>query len=486
MTELRTTLRPAVRLSLTLTSAALAGIGVTILAEHDISILLIGAIATALLAPILWKAASGGFDVFEPLNAFALAWAIMFVIRPIAMISNNDFSFYFAPAIDLRQSFDHMLLLALIGAIAFAVGYQLPVGRLVARKVPPPPRGWDDGTVIAICMAATAFGLALFGLFVIQAGGLSELNVITGGRSLAQYELLKGSNKYFLLGPVLLVGTTLVTWAIALDRRDPLLKFLALVQVVVVFIVWNSFGSRIVLFPLFAGMIICWYLQRGRRPRLLTLVVAGLVTLFLSAVILTERNSDIRKTEGKVQVAKDLLARPHQIFDPLTVGSDNSMAPGLAAAMALTPAQLPHTYGFSLLEDTVVRPIPRQIWPSKPHSPREQLISKLDPAAFENGTANPEFSNLLVFYLDFGIFGALALIVYGVIARAVYEWFLLNRELLAARLLFALSLPVMFQVARDSPVDAFAVSVIMAVPIWAAFWVSRSMASATGWTAQVR
>jgi hypothetical protein len=242
-----------------------------------------------------------------------------------------------------------------------------------------------------------------------------------------------------------------------------------------------------VLFPLFAGMIICWYLQRGRRPRLITLAAAGLVTLFLSAVILTERKSDIRQSEGKVQVAKDILAHPHQIFDPLTVGSDNSMAPGLAAALALIPSQIPHTYGVSLLEDSLARPIPRQIWPNKPHPPRENLIAKLDPGAFQNGTANPEFSNLFVFYLDFGMFGGLALVAYGIIARTVYEWFLLNRELLPARLLFALSLPVMFQVARDSPVDSVAVCAIMAVPILAAFWISRRVAgSGARWAAQVR
>jgi hypothetical protein len=156
------------------------------------------------------------------------------------------------------------------------------------------------------------------------------------------------------------------------------------------------------------------------------------------------------------------------------------MAQGLAAAMAISPSQDPHTYGLSLLKDTVVRPIPRQLWPGKPKSPREQLIAKMDPAGAENGTANPEFSNLLVFYLDFGMLGGLALIGYGIIARAVYEWFLLNRQSLPARLLFALSLPVMFQVARDSPVDAFAICAIMALPIWAAFWVGRGVATRTG------
>ena len=465
--------RPALYSVITAALAAIGGVATALLADADLSVLLIAAIGLALLVPIAFRVASGRWDIFEPLNVFAIAWGMMFVVRPIAMIANGEWGYYFAPAVDLHATFDKMLLLALIGAICFGIGYHLPIAKRLAARAPKPPVGYEPSTVVTICLAATAFALFLFALFIIEGGGLKAIELISSGRSDALQQLLKDSNKYFVFGPVLLVGTTLVTFALAIDLRDRALGVLAGLSVVLVWVIWNSFGSRIVLFPVFAGMAICWYLQHNRRPKLITVAVAALATLFLSTVIAAERISTIRATQSKPQIALETLKDPGSMFDTVTIGPDNTMAPGLAAAMAIAPAQFPRTYGWSMLQDSLVRAVPRATWSGKPRPPRERLIAKMTPAGYQARTANPEFSNLLVPYLDWGLFGGLFLIVYGVIGRAFYEWFLLHRSSLAARLVFALSLPLMFTVSRDSFIDAFALAALMAVPIWVAFVLGR-------------
>ncbi len=453
--------------------APIAGVLVAVVAEWDVSVLLIMAIALALIVPIGWRAATGRFDLFDPLNAFALAWLLMFVVRPIAMIVYDEWRYFFTPAVDLQETFDEMLIIALIGAISFVIGYHLPLARPLAEKLPKPPRDYEPSTVVTICLAATAFALLLFGLFLLQGGGLKAVELISRGRSDELQALLRDSNKYFVLGPVLLVGTTMVTFALAIDLRDRALGILAALSVILVWVIWNSFGSRIILFPLFVGMAICWYLQRNRRPRLLTLVAATVVTMFLSTVISTERQSDVRATQSKAEVALNTLRHPETIIEGATKGVDNTMAPGLAAAMGLAPEQVPRTYGWSMAQDFLVRPIPRALWAGKPKPPRERLIARMDPRRYADRTANPEFSNMLVPYLDFGLLGGLVLILYGIAARSLFEWYRLHRDSLPARLIFGLSLPLMFIVSRDSMVDSFALSVLMAGPIWVAFALGR-------------
>src|SRR4051794_28107823 len=53
--------------------------------------LLLVATAAAAIAPLAWRVMQRRFDPFEPVLLFALGWCAMFVIRPAAMVSNNDY-----------------------------------------------------------------------------------------------------------------------------------------------------------------------------------------------------------------------------------------------------------------------------------------------------------------------------------------------------------------------------------------------------------
>lgn len=439
--------------------------------EPSASALLIAGIAVFVIGPLLVRAAQGRFDIFEPLVPFALAWGGMFVIRPISMIENNEFSYLYSPALDLTRTFDKMLLFAFLGGLAFVVGYGLPQGRRLASRLPGPPEGFRTSTLTLAALGAAGLGLLSFAIYVLQSG--VALDVIFGGRSLALFQVLEDSNKYFTLGPVLLVGATVVTFALGIGRKIPALVVVSLGLAAVSWVIWNTVGSRLVLFPMFAAMGIFYYLSQTRRPHLAIVAVAVLFAVFASTVVREQRSAETRRDQGLGGVATQVLANPASMVDPVLTGTDNAMAPGLAAALALVPSQIDYTYGGPFVTDLLTRPIPRAVWASKPRSPREELTQKLNPTDYQAGTANPEFSNLLVPYLSWGMFGALFLVLYGIGARAVYEWFLRHRLKLSAQLLYALTLPLFIVTFRDSLVDVIAFLALIVGPVWVLFLVGR-------------
>src|SRR5215212_5921914 len=68
--------------------------------------LLIAATGTILLVPVVVRAVQGRFDPFEPMFIFVMAYGVMFVVRPAAMLVNNDMGFMIADrSVDLQATF---------------------------------------------------------------------------------------------------------------------------------------------------------------------------------------------------------------------------------------------------------------------------------------------------------------------------------------------------------------------------------------------
>ena len=120
-------------------AATLVGLAVASISP-SVATLLVIAIAITIALPLVIRAVQGKFDPFEPIVFFVLSYGTMFVVRPAAMIGRDEYYFLFAPYVDIRATFDEMLVLALLGALAFVLGYFLPLGRQLARRAPRPPR----------------------------------------------------------------------------------------------------------------------------------------------------------------------------------------------------------------------------------------------------------------------------------------------------------------------------------------------------------
>lgn len=427
---------------------------------------LTAALALVLLGPLAARVAAGRFDPFEPITLFVLAYGTMFVVRPIAMLVSGRLGFERSyGSIDVSATFDEMLVIALVGGAAFVVGYGLGLARVIAQRLAPPPGARLDPRFVALAAVAVgALGVASTVALIVSSGGSVTLDLLLAGRSTALDEAVRGSSKYLWYGAYLLVPACLSLLAAGRAARDKVLVALGLLMLGLVLVRAIPLGSRMMLLPLVVGAIVYAYVSRGRRPGAVALGGALLVALLASTALLSVRNAETRESAGLFAAAVDTVTDPGRALDPLTAGDDAAMAPLLAAAMQVVPERVPHTHGGAIVGDLITRPIPRQIWPAKPLPPRERITALLWPG---NRSVNPEYSVLLYPYVDFGLVGVmLALGIFGIGARLIYEYFRVHRDSLGGSLLFAVTLPFLVVAVRDSPVDTFVRAAFVIGPTW--------------------
>jgi hypothetical protein len=445
--------------------SVLAGVALALLGPST-SWILTAALALVLLAPLAARVAAGRFDPFEPITVFVFAYGAMFVVRPIAMLVSGRLAFERSyGSIDVSRTFDEMLVIALVGGAAFVVGYGLGPARVIAEWLASPPGARLDPRSVAVAaLAVGTLGVASTVALIVSSGGAVTADLILAGRSTALDDAVRGSSKYLWYGAYLLIPACLTLFAAGRAARDRLLVALGLVMLGLVLVRAIPLGSRMMLLPLVVGAIVYAYASRGRRPGALALGGALVVALLASTVLLSVRNAEVRESAGLVAATVDTVTDPGRALDPLTAGDDAAMAPLLAAALHVVPERVPHTHGGATVGDLLTRPIPRQIWPAKPLPPRGRITALLWPG---NRSLNPEFSVLLYPYLDFGLAGViLALGIFGIGARLIYDYFRLHRDSLGGSLLFAVTLPFLVVAVRDSPVDTFMRAAFVVGPAW--------------------
>lgn len=433
---------------------------------------LVAAIGGVLVAPIAARVLRRRFDPFEPVVLFALAYGVMFVVRPAAMIAKHHLA-WDGPSTptDVSGTFSKMLVLALVGAVAFVAAYETPIGRRLVG-------GWRGlgelatPRVVALALITGGVGVASFVAFLVSSSGLSALSLIFRGRSEELSKDVAGTTFYLWYSFFLLVPATLVLVAVGLERRRKVLLLAGLAFGALFLLRTVPLGARIAILPLLGGAFVFSYLRRSRRPSVAVLVGLGLVALLGSAFLSDLRG---RGTRGE-SVAETVVraTRPHRIVAPLVSGPDTEMAPVLAAALSQVPQKLHYTYGRTILGDLVSRPIPRALWSDKPEPPRDKLIHSLWPVEMKKDGINPEFSVLLYFFWDFGIPGVVVgMLLFGVGARALFEYFRNYRHSTSAQVLYALALWFVVIGLRNSPVDTFVQLVFVVFPAWLAVRLSE-------------
>ncbi|HEX8123183.1 MAG TPA: O-antigen polymerase [Solirubrobacteraceae bacterium] len=451
--------------------ALVAGPGIAAL-NPTTDALLIAATALILLVPVVVRAVQGRFDPFEPIFIFVMAYGVMFVVRPAAMLINNDMGFMIADrSVDLQATFRPAVVLGLLGAVGFVGGYFLRAGERAAERIPAPPQP-DMRRVVVGATALWFLGAAMYGLFLVQssAGG-SVIKLLLSGRSLELTQAYKNSSAYLYSSPFLMVAATLILFAAALSTRNRRVLAGSVLSTILLCGLLGPTGSRTVLFPLVLGLGVIYYTTRGRRPRALSLVVVTLLALFVSSVLLDVRSSATRQQVGAVAAVKQNVRDPLRMFVPLTRDADAAELPALAAAVAVVPEEVPHEWGRGTLRDVLARPIPHQLWAGKPKQPKERVIAAIWPDAYEVGAANPEFSVLLSFFIDGGYPGAvLGMLLYGVLSAALYWWYLRNAASVGARAIFASALPFIVSGVRDTPVDTLQRVGMVAFPVLVIFY----------------
>ena len=417
-------------------------------------------VAIAVALPIAWRVRQRRFDPFEPIVVFALAWGVMFVVRPIAIVVRDDTTFY---GVDISRTLDKAVLLGLVGAVGFVAGHELSLGKQLARRLPRMTTELGSGTLlVAAVVGATA--TVVFGSYLLGAGGISAVESFLDGRSPEFNDILQGSPLYLWWISLAIVPAALGGAAVAYVNPGPAtvlgaaaLLLLALIRVV-------PTGGRGYLLMLVGSALVFVYLHHGRRPGLVAVAVGIAVALVGSYALLLFRDSETRS--GASNVVERVVSTPTRVFSPLVKGPDAEMAPALAGALLVIPSELDHRYGAATFGDLATRSIPRQVWEGKPEPHTIQVTEAVWPVARETGDFQPAFTPLMSFYWDFGLLGAfIGLAAYGWFARFAFRYFLTDQANAASQLFYAVVFWTLVVALRADPVVLFFHCLIMFLPL---------------------
>lgn len=424
---------------------------------------LAAATGLTLTVPIVVRMSSGRFDVFSPIVPFVIGYGAMFVLRPAYMLATGEQGYELTGVtIPIGETFTQMQFIALLGALAFVFGYEYGPAKRLARSIPripdSPVRVFGVGALVVLGLGAAASAA-----FVVSQGGFQ---VLSAGRTESYFQSVSGGSKYLYIAPTILVPAAVMLFAVGLETRRAFYYLAAAAAVIALFAARGPVGSRIAFLPLIGGLIVYAYLRYGRRPSGMTVLIALAVGVLLSAFIGEVRNAPTRQETGAGALAGRLLASPVTALEPITEGQDVAMAPALAAALTVVPEATGYTYGFAAVGDLVVRPVPRSVWPGKPDAARQVVVTTLWPVGSRQGSANPEFSTLFPWYVDGGYLGVvLGLAVTGLFARTAVRYARLHGDSMPVRVSFAIFLPSMLMVLRDSPPDAVVRLVFLIGPV---------------------
>jgi hypothetical protein len=430
-----------------------------------VSIALVSLIALVLAAPLIARGAQRRWDIFEPYVLFAIAYGVMFVLRPIYMIATNNYE-YLTPLsrTDVRSGFERMLVVALLGAVGFAVGYFSPLSRKLA---PQSARGQTTdlrrvarvGAIFAIVGAVSLFAV------VLHAGGWRGLLLIFRGRTPGLSTAIASTSFYPWAATLTLVPAGLVFLALACENRQKRLWAAFALVGLLVGLRAAPEGDRTILLMFVGGALVLLYLRRLTRPKLLPVVALIICAVYVSTFLSDLRG---RSTRGQsvTQTLVNVATNPASVWKRIASGPDTEMAPVLAAAVEVIPSKRSYTYGTTTLGDLVFRPVPRALWSAKPESPRVQLISVLWPADSKRQAINPEFSILLYPYWDFGFVGVImTLVVFGVAARSLQEYGRSLAQDIPGQVFFSLAVWLVVVGLRDTPVETLVRAVFVIGPV---------------------
>jgi len=429
---------------------------------------LLAAIAMVVLAPSALAIAAGTFDYFSPQTVFAAAWGMMFLARPVAMLYSKNFSLGIgiSPAVNVHPGFSKMLVAALLGAVAFQVGYFLR--RSATSFRPSRTVDWDDPLVLRLAVAFGALGTVLFAVFILHSGVHHAISALVGGRSKTQAALYKSSSAYLYDGILLLIPATLLLvgrLAFGGDHRRRLTAAFAWGFGALVVLRALSSGGRTALLLLLGALVILYFLRRGTRPRLRWVVVFLLVSFVAASAILATRNTGQRQQHGLAGSVAAVFEHPVRQLGVLLKGGDTSMASVFALETEIVPSRLDYRYGGATFGDLVIRPVPHQLWKHKPLAPEAALTQKLWPESYKDGTAHPVYSVMGTFYFDYGLPGVFVGMLLVGLGYGLVRSRLLEARDTALLLVAAALIPLLVTGLRDSFPDTVLHFVFVVLPL---------------------
>ncbi len=393
---------------------------------------------TLFLSPSIYLFYKGRFDLFHP-----LVYSVWVYIFPVFAVGALLITFEFGHpyVIDLVVDPEYYLPLSLmlvaLGFVGVIVGYALPLGEWVARRLEriAPKSDWDPASMWFGGLLLIAFGLGIDILGFVQ--GVFGFQRVT---EIGAYDAL-----VTFLSVVFNVGFIMLWLAFfKSERKGPIFYLIIVFLLALIPLKMGLQGGRssLMVSVLSIGAAY-WY--SGRRPKASHTVVFGLV-LFLSIVIGIIYGTAFRRIKGS-EDRVDTGDYVGQIFmtldyvasaDIADITSDGLTSLGqrienlssLGVVISTYEMMEPYeeSYGLknNIYNDVVTAFIPRAIWADKPPTSDARAYSDLYFKYSENSFAITPFGDL---YRNFGIIGIpLGMMVFGIYYRFIYSGLIATPE----------------------------------------------------------
>jgi oligosaccharide repeat unit polymerase len=357
---------------------------------------LVSAIVLGLvLALAVRRRQSDRLDIVDPIVVFSLAWLAMFALRPVASALVDDWTL--RQRYDVDQWIDAALVLALVAEASYCVAYLIAArgGTRVLLRGPKPFMSSGSGYFVAISFACV---------------GLLATILSFGSQ-------IESSSAYVQSLPTLSIPAALLLIGLSAGRPT-LQRFLAYSIVIVVLLSFALIGVRTWILPLLGSVTFLWYFQRGARPQLRTIVLAGAIGLIaFSNLELTRSFSG-----GNAGISFQEL-EPVAALKRLSTGPSSEMLPALALQVGTEGEDWTFSPGY-WPASLITHWIPSDVWQEKPRSSSELLYSIFFPDDYAVSRANTQFSVIGEFYFDSSVFGVVAgLAGVGWLTALAYAWF---------------------------------------------------------------
>lgn len=416
-------------------------------------------ISTVLLFPLAYRISQQSLDLFEPLLPATVALAAMFVGRPLLDQVSGRYSHL---GYGFNGSFDNALYVALLGCIAFEVGYLQPF-RFAAVVFPKGLPRFPLRVSATYGLALGLSGLALFSSFIASVG-LGGLLVLLGGRSRAYDDLLRSSTAYQYGGLSLLQPASFIFFGLAVAYRKWSLAIWGCL-LAFPFVAFHIIsGDRSALLPFATGAASIYYLYTNRRPVIWKLVLVGVVGLSLSSAIRTLRFTNTAQSQT-TSGGGDFFLNPSDAALSTFSQDDDEMFDTLANIVEFVPAHIPFR-NLGAITDIGIRVMPRILFPGKPLEMNDQLNATLWPQRWARTRGSAASSLIGYFYLDSGFLSvAVGMFLIGAVLRAAWEWYLRHPKNMGVILLYAFVPGLVINVLRGTLITSVASSIFSIVPM---------------------
>jgi hypothetical protein len=228
-------------------------------------------------------------------------------------------------------------------------------------------------------------------------------------------------------------------------------------------------GDRGYIVWLVLSLIVAAYVMRDRRPRVLTIAAVVAAGILVINVLGAERYKE--KRHDPIATAVTAVTHPQDQLKRFITGPDPSLFSVLSLEYSVVPQDVPYDPGKTAAS-IAAGPVPGRLWHGKPAPPAKNVTDYLfyEQSLVARATNLPSLFGDA--YADFGFVAvALEALLLGVGFRFVYAYFSIQRRNAGMQILFAASVPLVFDLLRNTLTDTTGRSVVLVVPLIICVWV---------------